>query len=116
MFADRAGKPTSSTRSRIPPAASDDDRRISRQAYAGLLWTKQFYHYVVKEWLEGDPGQPPPPASRRQGRNNDWGHLFNRDVISMPDKWEYPWYAAWDSGLSHDPDGRDRSRLSPKSN
>jgi hypothetical protein len=84
---------------RIPPGTCDDDRRISRQAYAGLLWTKQFYHYVVEKWLDGDPGQPPPPASRRQGRNKDWGHLFNRDVISMPDKWEYPWYAAWDSAF-----------------
>ena len=74
--------------------AASADRRMP-----GLLWTKQFYHYVVKEWLEGDPNQPPPPASRRQGRNHDWGHLFNRDVISMPDKWEYPWYAAWDSAF-----------------
>ena len=81
------------------PATSDDDRRISRQAYAGLLWTKQFYQYVVKDWLDGDPKQPPPPPSRRQGRNHDWVHLFNRDVISMPDKWEYPWYAAWDSAF-----------------
>ena len=99
VFADRTSEAEEFYRSRIPPGASDDDRRISRQAYAGLLWTKQFYHYVVKEWLEGDPGQPPPPASRRQGRNKDWGHLFNRDVISMPDKWEYPWYAAWDSAF-----------------
>ena len=99
VFADRIGEAEEFYRNRIPPGASDDDRRISRQAYAGLLWTKQFYHYVVKEWLDGDPGQPPPPASRRQGRNKDWGHLFNRDVISMPDKWEYPWYAAWDSAF-----------------
>ena len=68
----------------------------SRQAYAGLLWSKQFYHYIVRDWLEGDPQQPPPPASRATGRNADWPHLYNRDVISMPDKWEYPWYAAWD--------------------
>ncbi len=99
VLADRAGQSDEFYRHCIPPTASDDDRRISRQAYAGLLWTKQFYHYVVKEWLEGDPNQPPPPASRRQGRNHDWGHLFNRDVISMPDKWEYPWYAAWDSAF-----------------
>ena len=76
--------------------ASNEPARVARQAYAGLLWSKQFYHYVVKNWLEGDPDQPPPPASRLQGRNHDWPHLFNRDVISMPDKWEYPWYAAWD--------------------
>jgi hypothetical protein len=79
-----------------PDTLSDDERRINRQAYAGLLWTKQFYHYVVKDWLDGDPAQPPPPSGRRGGRNADWGHLYNRDVLSMPDKWEYPWYAAWD--------------------
>ena len=67
-----------------------------RQAYAGMLWSKQFYHYVVKEWLAGDPDSPAPPAEREDGRNRDWAHLFNADVISMPDKWEYPWYAAWD--------------------
>ncbi|MSU25171.1 MAG: hypothetical protein EXS32_15300 [Opitutus sp.] len=66
-------------------------RRIARQAYAGLLWSKQFYHYVVPDWLAGDPAQPPPPAGRKAGRNSDWPHLFARDVLSMPDKWEYPW-------------------------
>jgi hypothetical protein len=74
----------------------DNRRRIARQAYAGLLWTKQFYHYAVQQWLEGDPAQPPPPPERWQGRNHDWLHLYNRDVVSMPDKWEYPWYASWD--------------------
>ncbi len=69
---------------------------VSRQAYAGLLWSKQFYHYVVKDWLEGDPEQPRPSEARKTGRNSDWPHLFARDVISMPDKWEYPWFAAWD--------------------
>jgi hypothetical protein len=73
-----------------------EGKNIARQAYAGLLWNKQFYHYSVKEWLAGDPEQPPPPAGHEHGRNVDWQHLFNRDVISMPDKWEYPWYAAWD--------------------
>ena len=81
---------------RIPEALSDDERAVARQAYAGLLWSKQFYHYAVEEWLDGDPAQPPPPAWRVKGRNSDWGHLYNADVISMPDKWEYPWYAAWD--------------------
>jgi hypothetical protein len=81
---------------RIPTPAGDEGANVARQSYAGLLWSKQFYHYVVKDWLSGDPDQPPPPASRRTGRNHDWPHLFNRDVISMPDKWEYPWYAAWD--------------------
>lgn len=85
--------------SRMPPNVSDAERAIARQSYAGLLWTKQFYHYAVKEWLEGDPTQPPPPASRWRGRNATFTHLYNRDVISMPDKWEYPWYAAWDSAF-----------------
>jgi len=81
---------------RIAPAMRDEERNVARQAYAGLLWTKQYYHYVVKDWLDGDPSQPAPPPSRRSGRNADWKHVFNRDVISMPDAWEYPWYAAWD--------------------
>ena len=68
-----------------------DEQDVARQAYASLLWSKQFYHYIVKDWLEGDPDQPPPPVSRKDGRNKEWKHLFNRDVISMPDKWEYPW-------------------------
>jgi len=75
---------------------SDSAKNVTRQAYAGLLWTKQFYHYAVADWLEGDPAQPAPPGTRFEGRNADWTHLYNRDVISMPDKWEYPWYAAWD--------------------
>ncbi|HEX2437554.1 MAG TPA: glucosidase [Methylomirabilota bacterium] len=79
-----------------PAALSDDARSVMRQAFAGLLWSKQFFHYDVKRWLDGDPAGPPPAASRRQGRNREWEHLFNDDVVSMPDKWEYPWYAAWD--------------------
>jgi hypothetical protein len=75
---------------------SEEERRIARQAYAGLLTGKQFYHLVVKNWLEGDEGQPAPPPARQSIRNRDWHNLFNRDIISMPDKWEYPWYAAWD--------------------
>jgi Mannosylglycerate hydrolase MGH1-like glycoside hydrolase domain len=81
--------------SRIP-AATKEERQVVRQGYAGLLWSKQFFYYVVKDWLDGDPSHPAPPESRREGRNADWGHIHNRDVISMPDKWEYPWYAAWD--------------------
>jgi hypothetical protein len=80
----------------IPEDLSPDARSVTRQALAGMLWTKQFYHYVVKAWLEGDPGQPPPPPERSTGRNHEWMQLYNADVISMPDKWEYPWYAAWD--------------------
>ncbi|OQW30115.1 MAG: glucosidase [Nitrospira sp. SG-bin1] len=79
-----------------PQDLSDDARRVQRQAFAGLLWSKQFYHYDLKRWLVGDPGMPDPPHERLRGRNSDWTHLYNADVISMPDKWEYPWYAAWD--------------------
>jgi hypothetical protein len=81
---------------RLPAGIDAEEARVMRQAYAGLLWSKQFYHYVVRDWLDGDPAQPPPPASRRSGRNAQWLHLYNRDIISMPDTWEYPWYAAWD--------------------
>ncbi|HEX8141590.1 MAG TPA: hypothetical protein VF553_03280 [Pyrinomonadaceae bacterium] len=80
----------------IPETLSADARNVMRQSFAGLLWSKQFYHYVIKDWLEGDPGQPAPPKERQKGRNHEWPHMFNADVISMPDKWEYPWYAAWD--------------------
>ena len=75
---------------------SADARQAQRQAFAGLLWCKQSYHYDVSNWLQGDPTQPPPPPERFDGRNHKWTHLYNADVISMPDKWEYPWYAAWD--------------------
>ena len=80
----------------IPARLSPEARSVMRQSLAGLLWSKQFYHYIVKEWLDGDPGEPPPPPERKEGRNHDWAHLYNSDVVSMPDKWEYPWYAAWD--------------------
>jgi hypothetical protein len=79
-----------------PRELTAEERNVVRQGYAGLLWSKQFYHYVVNDWLRGDPGAPPPPGSRTGGRNAEWGHLYSRDVISMPDKWEYPWFAAWD--------------------
>ena len=80
----------------IPSTLSPDATNVARQAFAGLLWSKQYYHYVVKHWLEGDAAQPAPPQDRQHGRNREWTHLYNSDVISMPDKWEYPWYAAWD--------------------
>ena len=80
----------------IPESLSDDAKSVMRQAFAGMMWSKQFYHYVVRDWLSGDPGQPAPPEGHRDGRNGQWPHLYNADVISMPDKWEYPWYAAWD--------------------
>jgi hypothetical protein len=75
---------------------SDDERLVQRQAFAGLLWSKQFYNYDVHRWLAGDPNPPAPPSERWHGRNHSWTHLNNHDVISMPDTWEYPWYAAWD--------------------
>ena len=74
----------------------EDVRLVQRQALAGMLWSKQFYYYDVRDWIAGDPAQPKPPPSRRHGRNSEWGHLNNADIISMPDKWEYPWYASWD--------------------
>ena len=80
----------------LPKGLSAQQNQIARQAYAGLLWSKQFYHYIMRDWLEGDPQMPKPPEQRTRGRNADWVHLYNRDIISMPDKWEYPWYAAWD--------------------
>ncbi|HEV8542457.1 MAG TPA: glucosidase [Verrucomicrobiae bacterium] len=81
----------------IQPGARDTDARsVQRQAFAGMIWSKQFYYYDIPEWLDGDPGQPPPPPERKQGRNKDWRHLNTADIISMPDKWEYPWFAAWD--------------------
>ena len=83
----------------LPAKLSDDARLIARQAFAGLLWSKQYYHYVVSDWLDGDPGQPTPPAVRLEGRNSDWRHFFTRDVLSMPDKWEFPWFASWDLGF-----------------
>ena len=75
---------------------SEDEKNVQRQALAGMLWTKQFYYLDVRQWLNGDPSQPKPPESRLSGRNNEWIHLNNSQIISMPDKWEYPWYAAWD--------------------
>jgi Glycosyl hydrolase family 63 C-terminal domain len=73
-----------------------DAKLVQRQAFAGMIWNKMFYYYSVEEWLEGDPRQPPPAPERQHGRNQDWRHLHSADVISMPDKWEYPWFAAWD--------------------
>ena len=80
----------------MPGQLGDDERRVYRQAMAGLIWSKQFYHYDVHRWLKGDPAQPAPPKERQRLRNVEWSHLYNSEVLSMPDKWEYPWYAAWD--------------------
>ena len=79
-----------------PDGLSPDAAMVQRQALAGMLWSKQFYNYAVDTWLDGDPTAPTPPGQRKSGRNCDWRHLHNADVLSMPDKWEYPWYAAWD--------------------
>jgi mannosylglycerate hydrolase MGH1-like protein len=96
VFAQRLSEADEFYAERLPESLDSEERSVARQGYAGLLWSKQFYHYAVGEWLEGDPAQPSAPEARKQGRNRDWIHLYNRDVISMPDTWEYPWYAAWD--------------------
>jgi hypothetical protein len=82
-----------------PASLNDDERNVQRQAFAGMLLSKQFYHYDVGDWLNGDPNQPPPPAQRRKERNHEWEHFNSADIISMPDKWEYPWFASWDTAF-----------------
>jgi len=82
-----------------PENLSEDRKGIQRQAFAGLLWSKQFYHFVVEEWLEGDDPKQPPPESRKTGRNANWIHVYNDDILSVPDKWEYPWFASWDTAF-----------------
>jgi hypothetical protein len=96
MFAARLKEADEFYASRIRKELGVDAKNVMRQALSGMLWSKQFYHYDVRTWLEGDPASPPPPKERWKGRNKDWTHLYNDDVVSMPDKWEYPWYAAWD--------------------
>ena len=96
VFEQRIGEADEFYEERMADELSDQQRVVARQAYAGLLWNKQFYHYSVRDWLSGDADLAIPPEKRKRGRNSNWPHLFNRDVISMPDKWEYPWYAAWD--------------------
>ena len=96
MFATRKNESDEFYRTVVPQDLSADAQNVMRQSLAGMLWSKQFYHYELKRWLEGDPRNPQPPSERLGGRNKEWPHLYNADVISMPDKWEYPWYAAWD--------------------
>lgn len=102
-FATRISEADAYAKSRVAPGLTTDEQTVLRQADAGLLWTKQFYHYVIPRWLEnkGNPkkGQDVPTPGAPSPRNADWGHLYNRNIISMPDKWEYPWYAAWDSAF-----------------
>jgi hypothetical protein len=96
IFAERLREADEFYAKLAPQDVSEDARNVQRQAFAGMLWSKQFYHIDVRTWLEGDSAGPPPPPERKRGRNREWMHLYNADVISMPDKWEYPWYAAWD--------------------
>ena len=96
VFTDRRAEADEFYAGLTPHGVSEDAAMVMRQAFGGMLWSKQMYHYRVERWLEGDPTQPKPPDSRWEGRNSQWLHLSNHDVISMPDKWEYPWYAAWD--------------------
>jgi Glycosyl hydrolase family 63 C-terminal domain len=96
LFASRQGEADDFYSTIIPKDLSPDAKNVMRQGFGGMLWSKQFYHYIIKDWLEGDPGNPTPPVERLQGRNKGWSHIYNADVISVPDKWEYPWYAAWD--------------------
>jgi hypothetical protein len=97
LFAKRLGEADEFYESIQRPTLTDDERLVQRQAFAGLLWSKQFYHYDVHHWLRGDPAQPTPPHERWHGRNRDWAlHFYTADIILMPDKWEYPWFASWD--------------------
>jgi hypothetical protein len=96
IFAARKGEADEFYDAIAPVNLTSEHKAIQRQALAGLLWTKQFYFYIVEEWLKGDPASPPPPASRWDGRNARWRHLYNERVMSMPDSWEFPWYASWD--------------------
>jgi hypothetical protein len=96
VFAQRLAEADTFFSAFAPKNASVDTKNVQRQTFASLLWSKQYFHYDVERWLNGDPGFPPPPESRKRGRNADWKYLKNEDIISMPDTWEYPWYAAWD--------------------
>ena len=96
IFDERLSEHDAFYRPLIPETHSEDIRNIAVQSYAGLLQSRQFYYYCVQEWLDGDPTQPTPAVGRKNVRNTEWRHLYNRDIISVPDKWEYPWYAAWD--------------------
>ncbi|MFN8392219.1 MAG: glucosidase [Bdellovibrionota bacterium] len=99
LFAKRQAETDEFYSRRAPVGLQDDLKLVQREAFAGMLWTKQYYHYVVQDWLDGDETSAPPPAERRKIRNTNWNHLYNDDILSMPDKWEYPWYASWDSAF-----------------
>lgn len=95
-FADRIREADDFYAAKLPAKLSAEEKQVARQAYAGLLWSKQYYEYIVKDWMESDPAQLPPPPQRLAGRNSGWTHLHARDVLVMPDNWEYPWFAVWD--------------------
>ena len=99
IFAQRIAEADEFYQAIQPPGLDEDQRRVQRQAHAGLLWSKQFYHYSVELWLRGDPAGPTPPAQRQSGRNSAWENLYSLDILSVPDKWEYPWFAAWDTAF-----------------
>ncbi|MEL6658163.1 MAG: glucosidase [Bacteroidota bacterium] len=99
LFQERTKEADAFYASFVPKGGDADLQNIQRQAFAGMLWTKQYYHIDIPRWLKGDPGMPPVAKSRKKGRNSEWMTLNNEDIISMPDKWEYPWYAAWDSAF-----------------
>ena len=96
IFAERQAEADDFYADMQPASLTEDECRVQRQAFAGMLWSKQFYHFNVEEWLKGDPAQPTPPSERKKGRNREWRHMHAEDILSMPDKWEYPWFAAWD--------------------
>lgn len=98
-FTERIAQADEFYREIVPKGISSEEELICRQGYAGLLWTKQFFYYAVEDWLKGDKELPNPPASRLTGRNHDWAHFHAKDILSMPDKWEYPWFAAWDTAF-----------------
>jgi hypothetical protein len=99
IFASRIAETKTFYDNLIPACLGESEKAVVKQAYSGLIWNKQFYYYSVREWREGDPSQPVPAVGRDRVRNVGWDHLFNRDILSMPDKWEYPWYAAWDTAF-----------------
>jgi len=96
IFEQRIDETDEFYRDLTPFPVSDDERMVQRQAFAGILWSKQFYNYIIHDWLRGDPLQPSPPPERKHGRNSGWDHFYSDDVLAMPDTWEYPWFAAWD--------------------
>ena len=111
VFAERKAEADAFYAAQIPQDLTAEEKAVSRQAYAGLLWSEQFYHYVVPDWINGDANLPLPPEVRERRINRDWPHLFSRDVLSVPDKWEYPAFFAWDLAFHMIPHGPHRPGL-----